>query len=75
MPGIFKKKKASGTGKAGTPKLSKKDARKAALAAKAMTKAEFGIVKAGIAIAVSRAVHSDKAKQLLCGAVERFLQL
>lgn len=75
MPGFFKKKKASGKRKTEAAKLSKKDARKAALAAAVMTKAEMGIVKAGIGIGISKAVHSRRAKKLLCGAVERFLQL
>ncbi len=55
--------------------LSKKDAAKAALAAAVMTKVEFGILKSVIKGRISKEVHSDRSKQLLCAAVERFLQL
>ena len=87
MPGSLKKKKASGTSllsrgkkaaaskkKAAVP-LTKMQARQAALTAKVMTKAEAGILKAVIAAGAAKAARSGYAKKLLCGAVERFLQL
>ena len=87
MPGSLRKKKAFGisllsrekraaaTKKKAAAPLTKKQARQAALTAKIMTKAEAGILKAVIAAGAAKAVRSSHAKKLLCGAVERFLQL
>ena len=72
---LSREKRAAATKKKAAAPLTKKQARQAALTAKIVTKAEAGSLKAVIAAGAAKAVRSSREKKLLCGEVERFLQI